>query len=72
MTSLFFEQSMASSSQPSLIGGHVELGEDLEHFDKIALWPQQIDIIMALQERVHNPPLGGFRVGRVGVSNGRS
>lgn len=58
---------MASNSQLFFIEGFVDLGDDLEHFDRVAIWAQQVDIIKTLQEKVQNQPLNEFRVGRLGV-----
>ena len=55
-----YELAMASSLQPSIIGGlHVQV-DDSEHTDLPTFSAQQVDIIMALCERVRNPLLGEF------------
>ena len=36
--------------------------EALEHSDPPTFWVQQVDILMALQESIQNPPPGEFRM----------
>lgn len=52
---------MASTSQHVVIEGLPLLVNDFEHTDPPTFWAQQVDIIMALQERVYNSPLGVSR-----------
>lgn len=59
---------MASSLQLFLIKGLVEVGDDLEHTNRVAFWVQQVDIITVLQKKVQIQPLGEFRVGSLGVN----
>jgi hypothetical protein len=53
---------MDSSSQPSPNGGLPIPVDDLELTDPMAFRAQQVDIILALRERVQNPPIGEFRM----------
>lgn len=57
---MHFEVAMASTLQLVVIGGLLLPQEGLEHSDPPTFRAQQVNIIMALQERVQNPPLGVF------------
>ena len=49
---------MTSTSQHVVVGGSPLPHDDLEHTNMPVLRAQQVDTIMALRERVQNPPPG--------------
>ena len=53
---------MASNSEPSPNGGLHMMVDDLKLTDSTAFRAQQVNIILALRERVQNPPIGEFRM----------
>ena len=53
---------MASSLEPSPNGGLHEMVNDLKLTDPTTFRAQQVNIILALRERVQTPPIGEFRM----------
>ena len=57
---MHIEVAMPSTLQLVVIGGLLLPQEGLEHSDPPTFRAQQVNIIMALQKRVENSPLGVF------------